>query len=120
MAFTFKCMVQCNDDKEAFMLQHQQFQSGSCNDVLIEHVSLESEKDIGVVWTFKSNLDILRMTHYMEWINQGLKLHQMTRTLMLAKYFKAGNTIMNPLATDNRHLYPTEAEYIKALEQYEK
>jgi hypothetical protein len=118
MAFTYKCMVECEEDAEAFMLQHQRFQSGSCNDVLIEHVCLESEKDMGRTWTFKSNLDIHRMTHYMEWMNSSLRLHQMIRTLMLAKHFKAGGATLNPIASENRHLYATDTEYLKAIEQY--
>jgi hypothetical protein len=120
MAFTYKCMVQCEKDKEEFLLQHQRFQAGSCNDVLIEHVCLESEKDLGRTWTFKSNLDIYRMTHYMEWMNSSLQLHQMIRTLMLAKHFTPGGTILNPIASENKHLYPTDTDYIEALKQYAK
>jgi hypothetical protein len=120
MAFTFKCMVECEKDKEAFMLQHQRFQAGSCNDVLIEHVCLEFEQDLSRTWTFKSNLNIQRMIHYMERMNSSLQLHQMIRTLMLAMHFKAGGATLNPIASENRHLYATESEYLKALEQYAK
>jgi hypothetical protein len=120
MAYTYKCIVECEKDTKEFMLQHQRFQAGSCNDVLIEHVCLESDKDLGRTWTFKSNLDIHRMTHYMEWMNSSLQLHQMIRTLMLAQHFKAGSATLNPVARENRHLYPTDAAYIEALEQYAK
>jgi hypothetical protein len=92
--FYFQVHGRLRGGYRSVLLQHQRFQSVRCNDVLIEHVCLESEKDMGGTWTFKSNFDIHRMTHYMEWMNRSLQLHQMIRTLMLAKHFKAGGALL--------------------------